>query len=87
MTASAEYSPTGNALDLNGYRRPACYVMALLAIQQAPLDAKSVTLRLDSILAAQWLAARLANQGHVALTTSAGGVALVEICLDPKRAR
>lgn len=87
MTASAEYSPIRNALDLNGYRRPACYVMALLAIQQAPLDAKSVALRLDSILAAQWLAARLTNQGHIASTSSSGGAALVEIRLDPNRAR
>lgn len=50
--------------NFTGYRRPACYVMALVAIKTADRTDTSLNFRVDNILVAKWLGARLENQGY-----------------------
>lgn len=52
--------------DFAGYRRPACFVMALVAIKTAgPRDA-ALRFRVDNVLVANWLSTRLRNQNFAA---------------------
>lgn len=52
--------------DFAGYRRPACFVMALVAIKTAGLRDATLRFRVDNALVANWLAARLKNQNFAA---------------------
>ncbi len=53
--------------DFSGYRRPACYVMALVALKTASPQT-TLRFRVDNILVAHWLSARLKNQSYFAQT-------------------